>query len=214
MSVTSMVDSAHAALHRRLVFDRRRDRLVKALERLLPTDVAVLDVGCGNGEIGSALSCRGRTVLGVETLARSSCEIPLALFDGERLPFADGALDWAVVVDVLHHAPDPEATLREVLRVCRRGVIVKDHFAENARQRLTLGVMDWVGNRQFGVGRDGEYRSRARWAELWAKLDLHVVTSDEHLDLYPTPVDLVFERHLHFVARLEPRPARGSASSG
>jgi SAM-dependent methyltransferase len=199
-----MVDSLHAGVHRRLVFNRRRDRLVRAIESAMPEGRSVIDIGCGNGEIGAALAAQGRDVVGVETLARRSCEIPMVLYDGVRLPFDDDAFDWAVIVDVLHHAPDPGATLAEARRVTRRGVIVKDHYAETSLQRFRLGVMDWVGNRQFGVGRDGEYLSRSQWAGLWQSLGLEVCHLDEDLDLYPTPVDLVFERGLHFVARLEP----------
>lgn len=200
-----MAARAHRTVHRSLVFERRRDRLSRAVARLLPDEpVSILDLGCGSGEIGAALAGPGHCVAGVETLARPGCEIAMAVFDGERLPIGDRSVDWVTIIDVLHHAADPEALCAEATRVSRRGVIVKDHFAENARQRRVLATMDWVGNRQYGVGRDGAYLSRSEWAELWSTVGLDVEILDEDLDLYPRPVKGVFERGLHFVARLRP----------
>jgi SAM-dependent methyltransferase len=195
----------HERVHRSLVFDRRRDRLATALTSLLPDVATVLDIGCGNGEIGSDLAAAGHTVFGVETLERVSCAIPMALYDGVHLPFDDDAFEWSTIVDVLHHAGDPVRVVAEAARVSSVGVIVKDHLNESTRQRITLSFMDWVGNRQFGVGRDGSYLSRAQWDDLWARTGLVETSRSEHLDLYPKAVRPLFETGLHFVARLEPR---------
>jgi len=200
---TSIADRVHRRLHRRLVFDRRRDRLAAALVAALPDESShVLDIGCGSGEIGSDLEDAGHRVIGVEVLARETCAIPFARFDGRRLPFPDGAFDDAVIVDVLHHTADPTAVLAEARRVTTGSVVLKDHFAESGRARFTLGVMDWVGNRQFGVGRDGAYLSRAQWDDVFDAAGLAVGDLSESLDLYPTPAKPFFENGLHFVARL------------
>lgn len=199
-----MADDLHRRVHAALVFDRRRDRLTTALSEQLPLDVSVLDIGCGNGEVGALVAGEGRRVRGVETLEREACAIEMAVYDGETLPFADDEFDWATIVDVLHHAADPGRVLAEAARVTRSGVVVKDHFAENARQRTTLAVMDWVGNRQYGVGRDGEYLSRAAWRDVFDRVGLRVTAQNEQLDLYPAPAKPFFENGLHFVARLEP----------
>lgn len=167
---------------------------------------AVLDIGCGSGEIGSDLVAARHRVVGVEVLARGGCAIPFARFDGRRLPFPDGAVDSAVIVDVLHHTGDPFALLAEARRVTTRSVVLKDHIAESGRDRFTLSVMDWVGNRQYGVGRDGAYLSREQWCEGFASAGLEVDRMTSDLDLYPSIAKPVFERGLHFVARLVATP--------
>ena len=164
----------------------------------------MLDIGCGSGEVGSDLASDGREVSGVDTLERDECAIEMIMYDGVNLPFEDDTFEWATIVDVLHHASAPEQVLAEARRVATAGVVVKDHFAEGRRDHVTLAVMDWVGNRQFGVGRDGRYLSRAEWGEMFASVGLRVVEQDEHLDLYPAPIKPIFETGLHFVARLEP----------
>lgn len=205
----SIADRLHRSIHRRLVFDRRRDRLVDALLRALPAESAsVLDIGCGSGEIGSDLADAGHRIVGVEVLARDECAIPCAQFDGRRLPFPDDSFDHAVLVDVLHHTADPVEVLAEARRVTTGSIVLKDHFAETSRARFTLGVMDWVGNRQFGVGRNGAYLSRAQWDDVFAAAELTIDHLSTSLDLYPTPVKPVFENGLHFVARLVERSSQ------
>lgn len=198
-----MADDLHRRVHGALVFDRRRDRLTAALSEQLPLDVSVLDIGCGNGEVGALLAEEGRHVRGVETLERDTCAIDMSVYDGETLPFDDDEFDWATIVDVLHHAADPARVLAEARRVTRSGIVVKDHFAQNTRHRTTLAVMDWVGNRQYGVGRDGEYLSRAAWRDVFDAVGLRVTAQNEQLDLYPAAVKPIFETGLHFVVRLE-----------
>lgn len=165
----------------------------------------MLDIGCGNGEIGAAVAASGHAVRGVETQRREECAIEVVVAPPGPLPFADGEFDWSVLVDVVHHAAAADELLGEAARVARSGVVLKDHYAENRRQRATLAVMDWFGNRQFGVGRDGRYRSRAEWDALFERVGLVAEAIDEDLDLYPHVAKPVFERGLHFVARLRPR---------
>ena len=176
---------------------------MEALAAALPESSShVVDIGCGSGEIGADLAARGHRVAGVEVLARDECAIPFARFDGQRLPFPDDAFDDAVIVDVLHHTADPVAVLSEARRVTSGSIVLKDHYAESKRARFTLGVMDWVGNRQFGVGRQGSYLSRREWEAVFGAAGLSVAEVSEALDLYPAAVKPVFERGLHFVARL------------
>jgi SAM-dependent methyltransferase len=90
----------------------------------------VLDVGCGAGSVAKAVK-RERTdlqVFGCE-MSRSALAVADATPDGvafklataERLPFADGELDFVWIFDVLEHVDDPAKVLREVARVLRPG---------------------------------------------------------------------------------------------
>ena len=46
--------------------------------------------------------------------------------DAERLPFRDASMDIVVVHDGLHHLPDPQAGVLEMLRVARRAVAISE----------------------------------------------------------------------------------------
>ena len=94
-----------------------------------PPPVRVLDVGCGFGGYGRALLAAGYDWFGVEVKASDCVELarlglPHQQVDGRTLPFADGAFDSAICIEVLEHIADPAAFLAEVRRVTRRRLIV------------------------------------------------------------------------------------------
>lgn len=106
----------------------RRAVLEAVLDGLsLPASLRILDAGCGSGRNMVALAARGR-VTGVEP-ASASLQVARERGVGdvvpgsldEPLPFADGAFDLAVALDVLEHVADDEAALRELARVIAPG---------------------------------------------------------------------------------------------
>lgn len=64
------------------------------------------------------------------------------VLDGQRLPFANRALRAIVMVDVLHHLPDPRAFLSEATRCVRAGGTVVMHEPWVTRwSRLVYGQL-------------------------------------------------------------------------
>ncbi|HET8540972.1 MAG TPA: class I SAM-dependent methyltransferase [Anaeromyxobacter sp.] len=199
--------SALRGAHGRLVFSRRVRALARALDELLPRDSAsVLDVGCGDGSVGDAVRRLrpGIAWQGAEAYPRPGCRVPVLAFDGRTLPLPDASVDHVVFVDVLHHAADPMALLREARRVARRGVIVKDHLRDRPLARPVLAFMDWVGNRAHGVPMTYAFWSSDEWARAWAAAGLRPVRRAERLGLYPAPARPLFEWGLHHLTLLEP----------
>lgn len=99
------------------------------LNRLGPSPVRVLDVGCGIGAYGRPLLAAGHDWLGVETKPSDCVELarlnlPHLLVDGRTLPFADGAFDATVCIEVLEHIADPVAFLAEIRRVTRQRLLI------------------------------------------------------------------------------------------
>ncbi len=192
--------------HGRLVHGRRVRMLARAIGAGLEPGWSVLDVGCGDGRLGSLLAEQGQglSVRGLDRFVRPQTLIPVAEFDGETLPVEDGGVDAVVLVDVLHHTPDPLVLLREARRVARRAVILKDHRMERPLAGATLRFMDWVGNRPHGVPLPYNYWPEARWRAAWRELGLRVESFETRLGIYPWAARWAFEHGLHFVARLVP----------
>jgi len=170
---------------------------------LIPAEHSVLDIGCGDGLIDALiLQRRGDlTITGADVLLRARTHVPMAVFDGERLPFADCSVDSVMFCDVLHHAKDPVRLLREGARVARDCVLIKDHIADGLLATSTLRLMDYIGNSAYGVALPYNYFTRAQWDEAFRSVGLTQQTIRRRLSLYPPVANLVFGRSLHFVAR-------------
>jgi SAM-dependent methyltransferase len=205
--------SVFGLAHRQLVAGRRVRVLAGHVAPLLDPSASVLDVGAGDGALARAvLDLRPDvTIRGVDVLARPTTEIDVTLFDGRTLPFPDASFDDVLLVDVLHHADDPVALLRECARVARSAVVLKDHDRDGFLASRTLRFMDWVGNARHGVRLPYNYLSWRRWQSAFASVGLELDSLCRRLGLYPRPASWVFDRRLHFVARLrvDRRPTAG-----
>lgn len=101
------------------------DRIAAALRK--EAVASVLEVGIGTGRIAGPLTERGFVVTGIDAslgmIARARAKGLERLVRGsaDRLPVADGAVDAALFVHVLHLLDDPLAALQEAVRVGRRG---------------------------------------------------------------------------------------------
>jgi len=95
---------------------------------------AVLDVGCGTGEITARLAelYAEATFVGVDleeshlARARARCarfgdRIRFEIGDAQALPFGDGAFDYVVCRHVLQAVADPARVIAEIVRVMRPG---------------------------------------------------------------------------------------------
>ncbi|HTZ65456.1 MAG TPA: class I SAM-dependent methyltransferase [Solirubrobacteraceae bacterium] len=136
-----------------------------------------LEVGCGDGALLCELRRRafGGRLAGVEIaqaaveIARERPEIDaVELYDGVRLPCADGAYELGVLSHVLEHVGAPEALLAEVARVC--GVVVVEVPLEG---NLSAGRPSKLAH----SAEIGHLRrlSRARARRIVADADLRIV---------------------------------------
>jgi len=189
--------------HERVVFGRRVERLGALLAQALPADVgSILDVGCGDGQISCAVSDAHpkARVEGIDVLVRPKTAIPVRAYDGQHFPYPDDSYDYVMMVDVLHHTEDPLQVLAEAARVACRGVLVKDHTKAGPFALPTLRLMDWVGNSRHGVDLPYNYWTRSQWLDALDILALEELSWTTRLHLYSFPLNLLFERSLHFVA--------------
>ena len=201
--------SPSEGLHARLVHGRRVRVIGDLLAPLIPPEARLLDVGCGDGRVGRRILERrpDLEVRGVEIAPRRETLIPVDAYDGKTLPYPDGSFDALIYVDVLHHSDDPEALLREALRVARQAVLIKDHLCDGFLARPTLAFMDRIGNRGFDMPMPHNYWQRERWRQAFDRLGVEVDHWSSEVPLYPWPASLLFGRSLHFVARLRPASA-------
>jgi ubiquinone/menaquinone biosynthesis C-methylase UbiE len=137
------------------------------VEHCLHPGCAVLDIGSGIGYLFDVLqeeyACEGfacDVVSPPEPLER------LAIFDGERLPYEDNAVDVAFLVFVLHHAADPGVLLREAARVARQAIVV----IEDTPRQMWERQWGWWHVHSFGVRHDIPWDGRVRSEEEWRQI--------------------------------------------
>lgn len=175
------------------------------LAALLPNGASVLDVGCGDGALAySILQSRPDVeIRGIDALIWKETTIRIDQFDGQVIPYEDASFDVVMFVNVLHHTEDPTVLLREAKRVARKSIVIKDHTRDGLFADATLRFMDWVGNIGLGVPLPYEFWPRERWGEAFKKLGLRISFWKSDLQLYPWPASWLFDRSLHFVAKLD-----------
>jgi len=121
------------------VFHRSRCDAVELLG--LKPDARVLEIGVGTG-LSLPLYPSGCRVTGIdlspkmleksrERIARRRLRNARVLrMDASRTAFADDAFDAVLAAYVMSVVPDPQATLREIERVCKPGgtIVILNHF--------------------------------------------------------------------------------------
>lgn len=135
-----------------------------ALEPLGPIESA-LDFGSGDGFFAARLAQAGRAgrVTPVDVVERERSEVAPVLYPGDRLPFDDASFDLAYAVDVLHHCPRPIDALKDLARCTRKYLLLKDHNHHGLAGKLTLAVLDELGNRRFGIPSPYLYQRDWEW---------------------------------------------------
>lgn len=191
-------------IHEKHVFSHRTKVLAQHIATLIPDQAHVLDVGCGDGIIDSHLkeSRPDIRIEGIDVMRRPKTHIPVGLFDGTNIPSDDGSFDTVLFTDVLHHTEEPALLLAEAKRVARKTIIIKDHTRKGFAAELTLRFMDWVGNAHHNVVLPYNYWSEQQWRSAFHSLELNIEKWFSKIGLYPWPASLLFERSLHFIARV------------
>jgi len=167
-------------------WDRLRKELfgerpeLPALLGLLDEDWTVGDLGCGTGQLTAAVAPFVKRVIAVDesaamlkSAAQRAQHLPnVELRSGtlEELPIADGELDAALLVLVLHHAVDPSRVLAAAQRTIRPGgkLLLVDMLPhDNAEYRDQMGHQ-WLGfaEAQIRGWLEGAGFTRARFVML------------------------------------------------
>ncbi|HUJ28329.1 MAG TPA: class I SAM-dependent methyltransferase [Myxococcales bacterium] len=112
-----------------------RSAFARRLDRSLPGDAVIAEIGCGTGQLSLFLASADRVVVGAD-LSRASLELASAAAGryGVSAQFVEtdlrspglrrGAFDVVICSGVLHHTPDPRASFAAVASLARPGGVL------------------------------------------------------------------------------------------
>ena len=114
-----------------LLHEYKKGRLRRLFDKHIPAGGLALDVGCGRSlfsEIDADFPFKvvagDLEYVGVRTRAGEVPEQLWAVFDADRLPFADQQFDALFAGEIIEHMPDVGVTLTEWRRVLKPGGVV------------------------------------------------------------------------------------------
>jgi ubiquinone/menaquinone biosynthesis C-methylase UbiE/DNA-binding transcriptional ArsR family regulator len=148
---------------RKSYFDDRVTSI--AIEKLLPQDLVLADIGCGTGNLTFELARFAHKVIGVDLSqemlrrARNVADekqlrnVEFRRGDALKLPLAARSADAAFCVMVLHFLSDPQRAVAELCRITRAGgsVIVVDLVQHSQAWMREQMAHRWPGFKRSAI---------------------------------------------------------------
>src|SRR5437016_11035411 len=113
-----------------------QSEFARLINRAIPGDARVVEIGCGTGQMSLYLARAHRVVIGAD-LTRASLKLGAAAarhFGLDQVHFVEtdlycpglraGAFDVVYSSGVLHHTPDPSAAFARIVRLARPGGMI------------------------------------------------------------------------------------------
>jgi 2-polyprenyl-3-methyl-5-hydroxy-6-metoxy-1,4-benzoquinol methylase len=113
-----------------------RSEFARLIDRAIPGDARIVEIGCGTGQMSLYLARADRVVIGAD-LTRASLTLAAAAarrFGLDQVQFIEtdlhnpglraGAFDVVYSSGVLHHTPDPSASFARMAHLARPGGII------------------------------------------------------------------------------------------
>lgn len=133
----------------------------------------IIDLGAGTCLITKLLKDKGYDVQAVDIKNNSYYpEIKVRIYDGRYLPFKDNEFDACILKSVLHHTHNPEAVLREAVRVSKK-LIIYENVVTNIFQRYYTYLIDCMMNRELIEPHTN--KTDKEWRLLFKRLRLDLV---------------------------------------
>jgi SAM-dependent methyltransferase len=170
--------------------ERRLELVVARLPQGSP--LRAVEIGCGLGYLTAEIRRRrgitpvamdiARSLLGIAREQRGVDRVVCG--DALSLPFRSRSVDLVVSTECIEHTPDPEAAVREILRVMRPGALLV-LTCPNARWHWSVRLANRLGMRP--------YEGHENWpgfAELRGWIEREGGEVIEHLGFHALPFQL------------------------
>jgi SAM-dependent methyltransferase len=150
----------------------------------------VLDVGSGQCLVADLIQKRITTKIKcIDVIDINKSTVPLAIYDGQYIPFPDNSFDVILCNFVLHHTINQEILINEMKRATRKCIIIMEDTPENIIDRI-FNLNHTINSRIKYKSKKMKFRKDEEWKSLFLKLGLkleNVIKIGKDRDpFYPT----------------------------
>lgn len=164
--------------------DKMVTSTVDSIENLIERKENIIDIGAGGGWISQEIQERKDTKnLLLDVISLNQTNLPLVIYDGEKIPFSDNEFDTALIICVLHHCKDPIKVLEEAKRVVKNKIIIIENFSTTNFGKFALRFKDALLNVGFCLLANSfkeiinlpfYFKTVSEWEEIFRSLNLKV----------------------------------------
>ena len=150
----------------------------KNLEKFIKTNDRVLDLGSGSGFLGKEIAnhCNAKVTL-CDIVDLNQTDLPLTIYNGIKLPFADKEFDIVIISFVLHHCYKQTPVLKEAKRVCLGKLIICEDNKEGIVAQFCTRMHGLFFNWLSRLGASCCFRSKMQWEKLFSRLGFKILVS-------------------------------------
>lgn len=150
----------------------RVDPIIASFASIIKPHSRIIDIGAGKGLLAQEMTRQfsARVTL-VDVAQYNQTDLPLGVCDSRALAFADSSFDYALLSFILHHSPNPEAILREALRVAREVIVIENDVRGKVRGAATRLIDSWPAIR-YGTPPCYVTRTRDEWLKWFANFQV------------------------------------------
>jgi SAM-dependent methyltransferase len=131
----------------------------------------ILDFGCGLGHVGFLISeqtKRGMEYLDVRKYPFACPGVEIKVFNRKEIPYPDKTFDTSLIIFVLHHVPKPLESLREIIRVSNREIVICEDLVRSKNELISEGIKDNF----FLPHMTMQYRIDSDWEKMFTEMGL------------------------------------------
>lgn len=171
----------------KIFYPNYKENILKNLARFLPKKGKVLDVGCDDGRVGKRLMEKfpGLEFHGIDIQNNRRSMIPRKIYNGKKIPYSDNSFDSVITVDVLHHTTYIPTLLKEMKRVSKNIIVIKDQASNGFLSYCLISTGDWITNVFQGIKCAFNYPTITGWKNMFKKQKIALVKLEKMHEAHP-----------------------------
>lgn len=166
----------------RIFFDKVFDpfykkRLAKAIASLCEDNSYILDFGCDDGSTADMIMKINPSlkIVGIDIQSNRISKIPRKIYNGNKIPYPDNTFDIVMSLNVLHHTKDILRHVKEMKRVSKKYLLIKDNMVFGPFSKSLICFTDYISNVPYGIKCVFNFLSSEQWNKIFKSVNLKMI---------------------------------------